>query len=920
MPINPDCVVGTIDEETARAVAEKGVDPNSAEATRLGRKVIEDVDAVMGVIDQIREEFPELNNAEVREKALSAINSNRMNNARIFQLREIKKYQMLELGETYGRYMEPEVDARLKEIDASIANIRAADVPDETLLANQVELRRRELFKLQKHFPDALIALLQGETQAVKGTGISVNSVGKALAGKFLSGFEARLRKADLYDIAMGGDINRLVAKELEDLNGPRAGDATTSQEAKEIAQIIQETQKAIMDRANKAGAYMKPLWKYVAKTTHDVYKLRAKTAQEWADFVYDSDLLDVWRTFKGQDFSEGPGLGVSPALVKVELRKMYAELVSGQHMMVGDKVKPLAVKMSEHRELHFRDSDAWMTYNETFGTKDFMATVMGDFEKSGKDIGAMELLGPDISGLKDSTTQYLNEMAKINPELAKEWTGMKKNRVKALFDYVDGTSTIPVDNTLANVSRGIKATNNLRMLGSALLAQTGDPTFVAASLQHLSGSYWTGYGVALESFFKGFVMPQGSKGAQLRREIADDVGVLVEGILHDSAERFTEVNNLPGWGSKIQAQFFKAIGMNRWDNAMRTGVAYYLTHKLAKLSKKSFGGLREGLQLELRKHNIGTKEWEVIRQAKQEAADGKFYVSPREIGEMSDDAIRAVYGDVDTVAIRQDIETNYRAYLFNTISDAVPTPGIREQTRIKGTTRTGTWGGEAVSLFAQFKTFPLTAIRLLRKELHGKGIRTVGTNASRMDRLSSYYKRASVWGMFNMAAGSTLLGYLAMSLKDISKGRTPKDPREHPYKVGMAAFIQGGGAGLFGDFMFGMESRYGQGPLEATLGPSWGTLSQAVKLTRSALETGVGEGDPDKLYRQTVGFAKQWVPGILPIGAGRYIPLNMWYSRWALDYLYINYLQENTNPGYFNRMNRRLEREYGQSSWLGPN
>jgi hypothetical protein len=64
----------------------------------------------------------------------------------------------------------------------------------------------------------------------------------------------------------------------------------------------------------------------------------------------------------------------------------------------------------------------------------------------------------------------------------------------------------------------------------------------------------------------------------------------------------------------------------------------------------------------------------------------------------------------------------------------------------------------------------------------------------------------------------STVLGYAAMTAKDMLKGKTPRDPKD-PNTI-IKAFTQGGGAGIYGDFLFGEYNRFGQSPLETAAGP----------------------------------------------------------------------------------------------------
>jgi hypothetical protein len=149
------------------------------------------------------------------------------------------------------------------------------------------------------------------------------------------------------------------------------------------------------------------------------------------------------------------------------------------------------------------------------------------------------------------------------------------------------------------------------------------------------------------------------------------------------------------------------------------------------------------------------------------------------------------------------------------------------------------------------------------------------------------------------MMLGSLGFGYMAMSIKDMLKGKTPR-PLDNP-KTWVAAMSQGGGLGIYGDFLFGESSRMGGGFLETLGGPSVGKLADAKRLFDSA-KSGEDVG------AQALRFAVSNTPGN-----------NLFYTRMAVDYLFLYELQEAMSPGYLRRMERKAEEERGQQWWLRP-
>src|SRR3546814_2475354 len=79
----------------------------------------------------------------------------------------------------------------------------------------------------------------------------------------------------------------------------------------------------------------------------------------------------------------------------------------------------------------------------------------------------------------------------------------------------------------------------------------------------------------------------------------------------------------------------------------------------------------------------------------------------------------------------------------------------------------------------------------------------------------------------------TTLAGYGAMSTKDILKGRTPRNPLDPA--TWAAAFVQGGGAGIYGAFLLGETNRFGGGLLQTMAGPTLGAVDDLHDLYNRA-------------------------------------------------------------------------------------
>ncbi len=112
---------------------------------------------------------------------------------------------------------------------------------------------------------------------------------------------------------------------------------------------------------------------------------------------------------------------------------------------------------------------------------------------------------------------------------------------------------------------------------------------------------------------------------------------------------------------------------------------------------------------------------------------------------------------------------------------------------------------------------------------------------------------------------------------------------------------VQGGGLGIYGDFFFGEASRIGGGFLSTLAGPTLGQVNDLQYIINTVRN---GENPTADL----IDLAKNNTPFI-----------NLFYTRMALDYLFLYQLQESVSPGYLSRTERRIMRENNQRFFMPP-
>ena len=734
----------------------------------------------------------------------------------------------------------------------------------------------------------ALSALMVGDAR--RGL-FSVDARQQSIMTDHVGMLAADLRKNDLLALFKSNELDAEIYRELFDGLG-----SSGSKEARQIAESVRRVQKRLLDRKNRNGANIGELENYVVRQSHDAILIRAAGKQKWIDEV--KQFINRERTFESKP----------PRMSEDEfLENIYDNLATGNHQktnaLYGDDgaidqlsefrgPRNLAKRLSSQRIIHFRDGKTAFEYAQKFSRMSFSESVLNSITHDAQSIGLMEVFGTNPQRMFEVVIADLQQEAKPD---AKAFGRIRLGRLKNQFAELDGTTRArgagqPVwglNTDFAGIAAGARMIQNMAKLGFATISSISDLGTKAAFINsNTERGIFGSYAVALKDTFRLF-------NSKEQQELAFLLNVGVENMLGDVHARFGANDSGPGKIAKAHQMFFRLNGMAWWNNAQKTGIARMLSADLANYSRKGFDKVPRETQRLLRLYRIGEVEWGLLRTLDNKAVDGRRYVIPNQMDELADDVIDPIIRDRRntlnvTDAMRQDfkdeLRTKFAAYLTDSADTAIPTPGAKERAFMNQGLPRGTVGGEAFRLVMQLKGFPITYVM--------KG----------MDRqLAS----GGVVGLAKMMVGTTMLGYLANATKDVLKGRSPQDVFNDDYTLDREtltrAFVQGGGAGIYGDFIFGEFNRFGQSPLETLAGPTLGTANDLLKIFAKFR-------DGDDATAASVRLALRNTPFI-----------NLFYAKLALDYLFVYELQEFANPGYLQRMERRMQRDTGQEFYFPP-
>jgi hypothetical protein len=343
------------------------------------------------------------------------------------------------------------------------------------------------------------------------------------------------------------------------------------------------------------------------------------------------------------------------------------------------------------------------------------------------------------------------------------------------------------------------------------------------------------------------------------------------------------------GWMAKAQNRYFKMIGLDWWTSSLKKSMALSLNHDLGEFfaNGKQFGELRGTMQKVLESYNLGPNEMKLLKAMPLIKENGRNFIDANYVHKIPDELF-AKYLGIDNKATgyegriqssKIDLETKLRAFVYDRVRSSVIEPDINVRAWLNQGTQVGTVSGEVARSVGQFKSFALSII--------AQTVNPWLFNTKGMER---------AMGLGELMLATTALGYLAISCKDVVRGKNPPELNE---KTVLRSMLQGGALGLFGDVLFGESN--GASLVGSMAGPMGNTIDDAYSVYIAAREG-------NDAAAMALKKGRNYLPG-----------QNIFWAKMPLDYLLLYRLQEAANPGYLDRMERNLYNRTGQEYWLSP-
>lgn len=648
----------------------------------------------------------------------------------------------------------------------------------------------------------------------------------------------------------------------VDEVFGRNTGDA----EARAFAKAWADASEAARLRFNAAGGRIGKRADWGMPQAHDPRAIAKAGFDEWRAHILPR--LDTARMI-----DESTGLPFTPASLEVRMREAYDAILSdgwSRREPTGRAGGTAAYNRHvDHRFFIFRDAPAWREYQGRFGHGDAFRVVIGHLDHMAREIAEMEVLGPNpVVGLEHLKQATVQQAARRGGPKGIERATSAASTAQDMFDMHRGLSNRPGNRAFAQAASSVRQYLVSAQLGSAFLSSVTDfgSSAVAARFAGLRTSG------PLRMVARLLASPE------LRAQAAE-AGLILENAVDmgHAAGRFMMEDFHVETAARLGDFTIRASGLGVMTEVQRQAFGLEFMRALAAEGGKAFADLDPKFRRALTHWGIDEADWNVVRTIRPHDAGGLTILRP---------------GDV-AAAGHQGLADRLMEMIVASSEIAVPTSSLRGRAAALGSTRPGTIAGEVVRGLLQFKAFPITVL------------------VGQARRITDVTREAGAVSALRYAAGffttMTVLGALAVQLKETSKG---KDPRKMDSpEFWMSAAAQGGGLGLFGDFFLADLNRFGMSPWEQLAGPQIGFLADFSRLTIGNAQQ-LATGQDTEIANDMLKFARRFTPGG-----------SLWYLRLAYEREILDQVQKMTDPKSYKRLRsrERAAKDFGTQFYWRP-
>jgi len=621
-------------------------------------------------------------------------------------------------------------------------------------------------------------------------------------------------------------------------------GETVDDVEIMGFAKQWKELTETVRTDFNAKGGSISKNEAWLLPQNHDMASVRKLGLDNWKALI--ADKLDRTKMLddSGKPLSDD---GIDEALDFV-----FETITTGGLNKTGDFTVPrlgtkLSRRGSEKRFLFFKDADSWMDYQRVAGRGDIFTTLTDWFEMKASDIGLMEVMGVNPQATFDTLLGRIEKTKAVKPLIP---------QAEAIFKVVSGKTNGGELTGLSDFMQTVRNTLVASLLGRAFISAVSDIGFSALTSRY-NGMQATK------------VMARAMANMDPRNE-ADRVFAVKLGLGADAmigrahgSNRYADVYGT-GRSAKLAEGVMRASLLAPWTDSMQKGFGMEFTSMLSDNFGKTIDELGPELQRGFEVYGITASDWDLFRKSKTLNHKGAEYANTLEEGGVK-----------------------FHQMMLTETDFAVPMPDARVQAITTGGLDRSTIAGQGWRSVMMLKSFPITI---------------AASHFMRAAHQSTTGEKLQYTGL--MMAYTTFLGGLALQAKDLASG---KEPRPVNQKFVVDSMLQGGGLGIFGDFLFSDVNRFGGGIAETITGPTGQLANTAIKFTvgnaRQALM-----GEETNVLGEGIDILNRYTPDI-------------WQTQLISNAFFdqLTLLADPDAEKKFRKIARKRQANYDQGYWWKP-
>ncbi len=718
------------------------------------------------------------------------------------------------------------------------------------------------------------------------------SAIGSALYGKNTTAYAVRQKLEKVYTrhMSIESEQTKKLATFIEKLQSKYAGITQDSDSmvrvvssmlgkevddpfAKEAGQAFKAAFDTLNQMYERAGGLIGKIEQYFPQR-HNAVVVKKAGFDKWkSDIIARIDLNRMT--------DEDTGLPFTVEKMEQLLPRIYSAIVTNGLDAVADRAEAgkttsgriggVALRHSHDRFFVFKDADSFLEYNEQygFGNAGLFDAAMGHISVMSRDIAVMKELGPKPE----------NQFARMNMLAASNGSAFPGTgeTLQGMYDVVSGRNgysgvNSPFYNAIVSVQHLVRSA----LLGAVPISSIPD-SYMAVAAAKMNGIPAMNVVKRYLSYFN----PADDKDRRMARRLSFAAsaasGMSIQGA------RFTEETGGVGWAAWLSNFTNRASGAGFMTDNIKSVLPVETQGFLAELKHEgvSFSDLPVNMREAFDRWDITEADYENIMKAKFTEVDGSDFITPEAVA-------------------RINLESGEKLGLWLTDMAQTASNEPRLLTRAIstgaafGSGRQGTKGRAAWTSLTMLKSYAITVI--INHTL--PTLRRLGNN-TKTDR----YSRLGAFMLF-----TTLLGGVSAMSKDVAYGKTVPEMNG---KFLARAMMTGGGFGIFSDFLFSDQSRFGNSITETLFGPMVGMTADAFKVVKGNFDRTLDPDQESKFMADLYQFGERYVPAI-----------KLWYTRLMLERLFLDHVEKAVDPNYetrIRRQERKMKKETGQEFWWRP-